>query len=56
METGADNISGQNQRAISLPTREQRMFRTSLWTTALAGSPYKAQPTQHFLDVLLEES
>ena len=32
------------------------MFRTSLWTTAPTGSPYKALPTQHFLDVPLEES
>jgi hypothetical protein len=56
METGADTVSGQNQGAISLPTREQRMFRTGIWTIALTGSPYKAQPIQHFLDVLLEES
>jgi hypothetical protein len=29
METGAYWIGGQNQIAISLPTREQRMFGTS---------------------------
>jgi len=32
------------------------MFRTSLWTIALTGSPYQAQPTLHFFDALLEES
>jgi hypothetical protein len=44
METGADKLSGQNQRTISLPTREQHMFRTSLWMIALTGSPFKAPP------------
>jgi hypothetical protein len=56
METAADKIGEQNQRVISFPTREQRMFRTSSWTTAPTGSPYRAQPTWHFLDVPLEES
>jgi hypothetical protein len=56
METGADNISGQNLRTISLPTREQRMFLTSSWAIAPTGSPYEAQPIQHFFDVHLEES
>jgi len=32
------------------------MFRTSLWTIALTGSPHRAQSTQHFFDVPLEES
>jgi hypothetical protein len=56
METGADGISGQNLRTISLPTREQRMFLTSSWAMAPTGSPYKAPPIQHFFDVRLEES
>jgi hypothetical protein len=56
METGADNVSGLDQGAISLPTREQRMFLTSSWAIAPTGSPYEAQPIQHFFDVRLEES
>jgi len=32
------------------------MFFTSLWTIAQTGSPYKAASSQHFFDVLLEES
>jgi hypothetical protein len=56
MGTGADTLSGQNQRTISLPTREQHMFRTSSWAIALTGSPFKAHPIQHPFDVLLEES
>jgi hypothetical protein len=50
------NVSGQNQKAVSLPTREQRMFFTSLRTIAQTGSPYKAASIQHFFDVLLDES
>jgi hypothetical protein len=43
METGADSISNQNQKTISLPTREQLMFDTSLWTIAPTGSPHLAR-------------
>lgn len=50
METGADGVSNLDQRGMSLPTREQRMFDTSLWTIAPTGFPYPARSIQHFLE------
>jgi hypothetical protein len=49
MEAVAGGIGGLNQRTISLPIREQRMFSTSVWAAAPTGSPYCAPPIQHFV-------
>jgi hypothetical protein len=52
-QIGAEKISGQDQRMISLPTQEHRMFDISSWTVAQTGSPHRASSIQHAHEVLL---